>query len=78
MCDLAALVLRLLATVARLAGPEVKLLEFQRYYDLHRAHAGLDGSSPEAIPAEVAARASLRSYRWQPHCRGLHHTPIAA
>jgi DNA-binding NarL/FixJ family response regulator len=24
------------------------------------------------------ARASLRAYRWQPHCRGLYHTPRAA
>jgi hypothetical protein len=56
----------------------MKLLEFQRYYNGHRAHAGLDGSPPESIPDEGGARASLRSYRWQPHCRGLYHTPMAA
>jgi putative transposase len=57
---------------------EMKLLEFQRYYNGHRAHAGLNGSPPESIPAEGGACASLRSYRWQPHCRGLYHTPMAA
>ena len=56
----------------------MKLLEFQRYYNGHRAHAGLDGSPPESIPDEGGARASLRSYRWQPHCRGLYQTPMAA
>ena len=54
---------------------EMKLIEFQRYYNGHRAHAGLDGSLPESIPG---ARASLRAYRWQAHCRGLYQTPMAA
>jgi transposase InsO family protein len=57
---------------------EMKLLEFQRYYNGYRAHAGLNGQPPTRTPDEGGARASLRSYRWQPHCRGLHHTPIAA
>ena len=57
---------------------EMKLLEFQRYYNGYRAHAGLDGSAPESIPDEGGVRAKLRSYRWQPHCRGLYHTPMAA
>src|SRR5260370_5090487 len=60
------------------ADLEVKLLEFQRYYNGHRAHAGLEGSPPESIPAEGGVRASIRSYRWQSHCRGLYHTPMAA
>ena len=60
------------------ADLEMKLLEFRRYYNGHRAHAGLEGRPPESIPAEGGARASLRSYRWQPHCRGLYHTPMAA
>jgi hypothetical protein len=47
-------------------------------YNGHRAHAGLAGRPPESIPAEGGARASIRSYRWQPHCRGLYHTPMAA
>jgi putative transposase len=57
---------------------EMKLLEFQRYYNVHRAHAGLNGSPPESIPDRGGARASLRAYRWQAHCRGLYQTPMAA
>ena len=57
---------------------EMKLVEFQRYYNGYRLHAGRDGSPPESIPAEGGARASIRSYRWQPRCRGLYHTPMAA
>ena len=26
----------------------------------------------------IAWKASLSAYRWQPHCRGLYHTPMAA
>ena len=58
------------------ADLEMKLLEFRRYYNGHRARAGLEGGPPESIPG--GARASIRSYRWQPHCRGLYHTPMAA
>jgi transposase InsO family protein len=60
------------------ADLEMKLLEFRRYYNGHRAHAGLEGHPPESIPAEGCARANIRSYRWQPHCRGLYQTPMAA
>jgi putative transposase len=60
------------------ADLEMKLLEFQSYYNGYRSHAGLDGRPPEASPAEAGTRASLRSYHWQPHCRGLYHTPLAA
>jgi hypothetical protein len=57
---------------------ETKLLEFQRYYHGHRAHAGSDGHPPASTPDENGRRASLYSYRWQPHCRGLYQTPVAA
>ena len=57
---------------------ELKLLEFQRYYNGYRAHAGLKGRTPDPSPAEGVARASVRSYRWQSHCRGLYQTPMAA
>jgi putative transposase len=60
------------------ADLERKLLDFQRYYNSHRAHAGLEGRPPESIPARGGARASIRSYRWQPHGRGLYQTPTAA
>jgi transposase InsO family protein len=60
------------------ADLEMKLLEFQRYYNGHRAHAGLDGRTPGRSADPSCARASLSTYRWQPHCRGLYQTPIAA
>jgi putative transposase len=60
------------------ADLERKLVEFQQYYNEHRTHAGRAGSPPAPNPNPVDARASLRSYRWQPHCRGLYYTPRAA
>jgi transposase InsO family protein len=60
------------------ADLETKLHDFQRYYNGHRAHAGLDGRTPEASTNPAGVRASVRSYRWQPHCHGLYQTPMAA
>ena len=60
------------------ADLEMKLLDFQRYYNGHRAHAGLDGRTPEPSPDAGGGRARVNSYRWQPHCRGLYQTPMAA
>jgi transposase InsO family protein len=60
------------------ADLEMKLLDFQRYYNGYRAHAGLDGHTPDPITDRGWARAGVSSYRWQPHCRGLYQTPIAA
>ena len=60
------------------ADLEMKLLDFQRYYNGHRTHAGLNGRTPEPSTDTGCARASLSSYRWQPHCRGLYQTPMAA
>jgi transposase InsO family protein len=60
------------------ADLEMKLFEFQRYYNCHRTHAGLDGRTPEPSPDAGCLRASVRAYRWQSHCRGLYQTPIAA
>jgi hypothetical protein len=57
---------------------EVKLLDFQRYFNGHRAHAGPGGLTPEPSTGEDSARASVSVYRWRPHCRGLYQTPIAA
>lgn len=55
---------------------ERKLLDFQHYYNGHRAHAGLSGKLPE--PDFDNSEAKLGSYRWRKHCRGLFQTPIAA
>ena len=60
------------------ADLELKLLYFQRYYNGHRTHAGLTGRTPDPSVIAGCARASVSSYRWQPHCRGLYQTPMAA
>jgi putative transposase len=60
------------------ADLELKLLEFQRYHNGHPAHAGLEGRTPEPSTEAGGAQASVRSYRWQSHCRGLYQTPMAA
>jgi Tol biopolymer transport system component len=36
------------------------------------------GHPPAPGPDTAGAGASLRAYRWQPHCRGRYHTPRAA
>ena len=55
---------------------EEKLLDFQRYYNAHRAHAGLRGRPPE--PGIGKSPIDLGLYRWQKHCRGLYQLPVAA
>src|SRR5207247_1409871 len=60
------------------ADLEMKLLDFQRYYNRHRTHAGRNGRTPEPSTDTGCARASVSLYRWQPHCRGLYQTPMAA
>jgi transposase InsO family protein len=57
---------------------ERKLVEFQQYYNEHRAHAGRAGRPPAPRPDTAGGWASLGAYRWQSHCRGLYHTPRAA
>ena len=60
------------------ADLDAKLRDFQRYYNGHRAHAGLNGRPPTPSAACGCGIAKLSSYRWQWHCRGLHQTPTAA
>jgi Integrase core domain len=48
------------------ADLEVKLLDFQRYFNGHRTHAGLGGLTPEPRTDEDTARASVSQYRWRP------------
>jgi putative transposase len=58
---------------------ERKLGDYQRFYNQYRCHTGLGGVTP-ALRGDAPALplALLNSYRWQPHCHGLFHTPIAA
>jgi putative transposase len=60
------------------ADLDLRLLDFQHYFNRHRTHAGLGGLTPEPRTGEDSARVSLSQYRWQLHCRGLYQTPIAA
>ena len=57
---------------------EAKLLEFQRYYNNQRTHAGLEGRLPEPEVGVLTPPIPSDSYRWQSHCRRLYQTPIAA
>jgi putative transposase len=59
------------------ADLETKLFDFQHYYNEYRAHAALNGRTPEPSPKERRSL-SLSLYRWQRHCRGLYQTPAAA
>jgi putative transposase len=55
---------------------EMKLIAFRNYYNGYRSHAGLKGETP--IATSESRGASLQSYRWRQHCRGLYQTPMAA
>ena len=58
---------------------ERKLAAFQHYYNEHRAHLSLKGSTPMlAIDNVQTQHAKLDNYSWQSHCKGLYLTPIAA
>ena len=55
---------------------ENKLLDFRSYFNHHRTHTSRAGRTPDPPASRPAA--SLRSFRWQPHCRALYQTPVAA
>jgi transposase InsO family protein len=58
---------------------ERKLELFRSYFNATRAHQGLGGDTPEEKAGGPAApMARLTHYRWQSHCHGLVHLPIAA
>ena len=56
-----------------------KLDAFADYYNAHRVHRSLNGTTPirrACASFPPPARAALRKYAWEEHCRGLFHTPI--
>ena len=60
-------------------GLERKLAEFSVYYNRIRVHQSLSGSTPEEQAGKPRpGLATLDSYGWREHCRGLFQTPIAA
>jgi hypothetical protein len=55
-----------------------KLGEFRDYYNAHRVHRALAGSTPaQGAGAPSPAAAALDHYAWRQHCRGLFQTPSA-
>ena len=58
------------------ADLENKLLDFRSYFNHHRTHTSREGRPPD--PPESQPAANLSSFRWQPHCRALYQTPVAA
>jgi putative transposase len=58
------------------ADLENKLLDFRTYFNNHRTHTSLEGRTPDTPVSRPIA--SLRSFGWQPHCRSLFQTPMAA
>jgi hypothetical protein len=58
------------------ADLENKLLDFRTYFNHHRTHHSREGRTPDMPMSRQVA--NLRSFRWQPHCRGLYQTPPAA
>ena len=58
---------------------EGKLEEFRNYYNEHRVHQSLSGSTPgERSGKPPPARAALDHYAWRYHCRGLFQMPTVA
>jgi hypothetical protein len=58
------------------ADLENKLLDFRTYFNNRRTHNSREGRTPHTATSRPAA--NLRSFRWQPHCRALYQTPVAA
>jgi transposase InsO family protein len=58
------------------ADLENKLLDFRTYFNNHRTHTSLEGRTPDTPVSRPIA--NLHSFRWQPHCRNLYQTPVAA
>ena len=56
-----------------------KLGDFRDYYNAHRVHRSLDGTTPaQRSGASSPAPSALNRYAWRQHCRGLFQIPIAA
>ena len=58
---------------------ERKLQTVGRYYNGSRVHQSLGGSTPEEVAGQPRPGcATLDSFGWREHCRGLFQTPIPA
>src|SRR5881296_4356719 len=53
-----------------------KLGEFRDYYNVHRVHRSLEGTTPaQRAGAPSPSTALLSRHAWRQHCRGLFQTP---
>jgi putative transposase len=58
---------------------ERKLVDFRQYYNTHRSHTALDGTTPVEVSGRSRIRlADLSLFQWESHCRGLYQLPVAA
>lgn len=58
---------------------ERKLDLYKDYYNYHRPHQGINGSTPTQINAfQALPTTNSRNYRWKSHCRGLFTLPEPA
>jgi hypothetical protein len=55
------------------ADLENKLRDFRTYFNNYRTHTSREGRTPDTPVSRPIA--NLRSFRWQPHRRGLYQTP---
>jgi transposase InsO family protein len=56
-----------------------KLGAFRDYYNEHRVHRALDGTTPATrTGAPSPIRAALNRYAWRSHCNGVFQTPVPA
>ena len=54
-----------------------KLDAFAGYYNAHRVHRSIAGTTPAQLAgAPSPAAAALNGYAWRQHCRGLFQTPL--
>jgi hypothetical protein len=51
---------------------------FRDYYNGYRTHNSLRGRTPDQDMRASRPVADFHAYQWQPHCRGLYQTPVAA
>ena len=58
---------------------ERKLNHYKQYFNRYRTHMGIHGKTPEQVSGNIKPNViNLNNYRWEKHCRGLFHLPIAA
>ena len=56
-----------------------KLDDFRDYYNAHRVHRALNGTTPaQQAGKQSTAQAKIDRYSWRSHCRGLFILPVSA